>query len=423
MPLNQLLKNYWDDLYPPLKRINGRLSAFSWLEEELENYLNQNYANKPENQMKPLLESFIQFDDLLGHLSEDAPNFLPIIKQFEQMSFNDEGLEVSESDQVAQSNLQAIENNHLNQLGKISNQQEADDRLSFVFKSLEQLAEYYHENDESILAERLLRLSLWQRIERLPNYDENYQTKVPPPEKDQLTQLTLLIEAENYKGLIDVSDQWLKDNPYWLELHFHLYQAMNYLALKDQAETIKKELLSFVIRFPDLLKLQFANHLPMISATMKTWIDNSLNLEPAEITLNQTKNTSDQNLTENEILLINQLNEIKQKPKSKRLDHLAQLMTFLSSDVAENYKIQLILVLIKALMEQKKLAMLKSYVEVLEEKYHYFHLNQWDKNLAIDVLMVLIKAKKVLKEDITENLAQLSRLDFKKAIELEEIEK
>ena len=76
--------------------------------------------------------------------------------------------------------------------------------------------------------------------------------------------------------------------------------------------------------------------------------------------------------------------------------------------------------MVDQLMILKKTTMLKSYVKLLEDKYHYFHLEKWDKNQASQVLVTIINAKKVLQEDITEILMQLAQIDLGAAIAVKE---
>ncbi|TNF67219.1 MAG: hypothetical protein EP298_07145 [Gammaproteobacteria bacterium] len=422
--INQMLEIYWPKLYPPLRRINGRWSAFVWLQEQLTDYLENLKTQKAQQEVQPLLDGFTKFDKLLASISDDAPNFLPFIKQFEQIiAPEQEKVEVVEAtngingndtaDAVTESSLSIINTQ------AITNLEDAKVQFKNMLEAIEGVAEYFYspnQENSKYIYYRLSRLALWQGIEHLPEYDEQYKTKVPPPDKEQLKQLQLLQDASNDQGVIRIAEEWVKDNPYWFDLHFSIYQSMINLGnLELEASEIKSACMMMISRFPKLLDLTFSNGLSMISEDMK----HSFSFAVDESSDTQ-KVTDGAQLSEEEAQLLEALVNLKKQNKAKRLESLAKLMPYLSSDINQSLKIQLIITMVDQLMKLKKTTMLKSYVKLLEDKYNYFHLDQWDKKQAAQVLIAIIDAKKMLKEDMTEALMQLAQIDLDAAISIKE---
>ncbi|MCF6765801.1 TssA family type VI secretion system protein [Thiotrichales bacterium 19S3-7] len=415
--INQMLEVYWPDLYPPLKRLNGRLSALVWLQEQLGEYLDNLQVQKPKDQVQPLLDSLTKFDEKLATLSDEAPNFLPVIKQFQQIIAPEEEplvAEVETSHQMA-SQAEVFDIKAEN----ITNLDDAYEQLKVILKAMANLADYFNGADANrIVYYRLSRLSLWQGINHLPEYDSQFKTKVPPPEKDQINQLEVLEAAANDQGVVDTCEEWVSDNPYWFDLHYSIYQAlMNLGTFEKEANEIKIATHAVITRFPELLNLTFSNGMLMVSEAMNNWLNYSVTSNESTDVTNLTNHNE---YSEIESQLLEALDNNKTQTKSKKLTELAGLIAYLSSDVNQSLKIRLIIAMIDQLIIAKKKTLLKSYTNLLEDKYHYFHVDQWDTKEASHILITLIRAKKMLEEDIAEPLMQLAQIDLDAAMKIKE---
>ena len=422
--LHEMVDAYWETLYPPLRRINGRWTAFNWLIEQLTDYLEKFEGLRPKTEIDPLLATLTDFDKKLSNLSEDAPNFLFIIKQIERIIEPEKIVEVpvapsnqadSEEKSVANAN---IVSELVNQ--EINSVDDALDHLKNIWNAIQETADYLKESQSELsLAYRLTRVALWQSIINLPEYDENYKTKVPAPEKEQLKQLQVLKEANNYQGIITICEEWVSENPFWLDLHYEIFQAMMLLpAYVNVARVVKVEVLALYHRLPLINKLTFSDGTPMMNSEMFEWLQQDLSSDDATTGSGNQGDQKQVHLNSQEKGLLKSLKKVGASPKNKRLEELAKLQHYLFSDVAENLKIDLLIAIIDSLLVTQNKSMLESFSKHLEEKLDYFRLEEWDKTQAGDILIRLIDAKKILKVDYANYYQRLSLLNIQTALDI-----
>ncbi len=72
--LNDLVNNFWDKMFPPLKRIRGRLNAIGWWMDRTTAFLQAvETAPLPEETVERLKDQIKALDQFLAEKSDDAP--------------------------------------------------------------------------------------------------------------------------------------------------------------------------------------------------------------------------------------------------------------------------------------------------------------------------------------------------------------
>jgi type VI secretion system protein VasJ len=414
--LIQNIDNYWENLYPPLRRLNGRWAAFNWLVDQLSAYLENTTDTKPASEVDALIKSLSALDKKLSSINDDAPNFLAIIKQFERIIAPEEihSEDESEAESIGPSALfQGVSSSSLTDVDS------AKEQLNCLWRVAGEIGEYLKDNGNDLfLAFRLTRISLWQPILSLPDCDENHKTQVPSPESDQISQLDLLKMADNKEGILEVCEPWVTENPFWLDLNFIIYKSMCEMpAYLHIAESIQIELLSFYTRFPLLNKLCFSDGTPMMGEATAKWLDQSKSLVD-DITLIDKTQDNGANYSELELKFIDELIMVEKKSLKMKISDFAKLQYYLQSNISEKLKIKLLIAIISSLLGSKNKTMLSAYAGVLEHKLNYFHLEEWDSSLASIVLLKLVQAKTSLDEEVISLQKRLALADITAALNL-----
>ncbi len=412
--IDDLISAYWDTLYPPLRRLNGRWSAFEWLIEQLSDFLDGFGGQKSKSEIDPVIEKFKSIEKNLSALSEEAPNFLPLIRSFERI-IAPEKVEATIEQEVSTPEKGVPEGTSFGiSVGEIASVDDALDQTNVLWENAAKIANFLKEKEvELAMAYRLARMSIWQVIRALPPSDKDFVTRVPPPDRNAVKQLNLLLDVHNYKGIISTCELWAVENPYWFDLHFNICVAFDSIEKSDVSRAIKCELLSLYHRHPNIIKLKFSDKKSMMSDEALLWLQEDLasDSQPQSISLNDNEN-----LTASEKKFLEELDGIQQKPKNNRLQEYADIQHYLDSDISENLKIELLIGMVDAIIPASNNGMLESYVSCLETKLEYFHLESWDKVLASKVLIKIIEAKKALNESFANYYHRLCRIDMHAAI-------
>ncbi|MDC0534644.1 TssA family type VI secretion system protein [Francisellaceae bacterium] len=412
--VDNLISDYWEHLYPPLRRLNGRWSAFEWLIEQLSDFLESFEGQRPKSEVDPVIEQFKNLDKSLSGLSEEAPTFLPLIRNFERII----ALEKEESkpeEEISKPENDEPEASGLNMsAGQITSVSDALEKQSNLWENAKIIADYLKENNaEPEIAYRLARMSIWQIIRVLPPSDNEFITRVPPPDRNLVKQLNLLLDADNQQGIIDICEGWAIENPYWFELNFKICSAFEMTGKLEVSRSIKCELLALYHRFPDIVKLKFSDKALMIGQQTLAWLQEDLATSESTQTISADNR---ENLTDTEKKFFDELDKIHQKSKTARLELYAKIHHYLDSDISENLKVELLIEMLDSMIPSKNEGLIKAYMGYLEEKLESFNIECWDKVLASKILLKLIEAKKSLNESHDDYYHRLCRVDMLAAI-------
>ncbi|API87207.1 TssA family type VI secretion system protein [Francisella uliginis] len=226
--INHLIVNYWENIYPPVSRINGRWLAIDWLIEEIHSYLDSLGSktfietNALVDQLKILDSNMVKLDNenqSLFFLIKKSQKFIHIEEKTESKNENDidtiteNNLAVEKPDDVITSIDKAYE--------QINLSYEILDRVSLYFSSVKDL------NQEANIEKfRVLIQSVWQTIRQIPEYDDKQNTQLSYPHESNIEQLNALLNSNNYQGIVDICQDWVREYPYWFDLYRIIYNSM-----------------------------------------------------------------------------------------------------------------------------------------------------------------------------------------------------
>lgn len=436
-----LIENFWETLYPALKRKRGRIGAITWLSEKVGTRVSQDDPTLKDkeaiNKCNDLLKRITELiDDKLG---EDSPGLSDLQRPIREHLKALESLEPPEVEPSAPSKPEepaspealpakkGIISRAVSSLLKpeeITSVEEANKAIREAQGIIRRAAFFLRESDPANpLPYRISRAISWMSIDSLPN-NNNGRTFIPPP-PDKPERYEQALSGGNAQAILAEAESRFSQAFYWLDLQRFVVQAMSALghSYQEAQQAVCRELRSFLSRLPGIIDLQFQNGIPFANDQTKLWIKNEIlpaktGESPPEAGVKQDQLT--EAVKEARRLVFEGKLRDAAALFQGRLDHLPvrrdQFLWRLS--------------LAKLCLEAGQPQFAAAQLESLDEESKRFSLEEWEPALCLEVVRSLLQCQyKLIEEskkrppppEITERVnqlyARLCKLDVVSALE------
>lgn len=412
----EFIEKYYLSFYPKTKK--SQTNIIEWIENILQRDIENSEVLKKEIKGNIVLnESFIKLSEAFSKINTEKLNYFKTLQELTKKNI----LEiVEEKEEIIENPIKEEKTDDLSEINQIQEKYEfeiiddfsANKALKELKKDSSKLLEYYKEN--SFLDKKIFRINRfisWLEIDDLP-MTNGKKSSIYPPSIEDLEQIENLHKQQDYKKLINLSEDILKDCPFWLDGHYYSYQSLKSLNLKKEANEIKNALLYFLKTNDGLLNITFIDETPFASAKTKTWIEKEVN--------NNTKIEEKSIETSNDSLdffakidnLIDD-NNIKEAMKLFELE----IQSTLNMEDKFNLKLRFAQISI----ENSKKDIGKIFLEELLKDIKYFKLEKWNSKLCSNVYSLILNnfTKYEFEEDKLQNLfSKLCKIDINKAYEI-----
>lgn len=283
-----LTRTYWEDMYPPLRRIRGRKNALQSLSDRLKEWIadDQPVAEDVEHLERALehlkaLQSFTMetmeenapalsgLSQAIERAQRRAPKPEPEAEPEEPSSRETETAspQAPQQEQRAPSTSSRPSGTADPSAGLDSEK----DAKNAVLKIADFLLE---QNDASPEAYRLVRMMRWSNLQQEPP-NEGGQTLLPPPESHRINFLENLASQNKHAQLVQQAEQSFRNTALWLDLQRYAAtglgaMGMNYAAAQ---EAVLFETALLLKRVPRLPSLTFNDGTPLANAATKAWVE------------------------------------------------------------------------------------------------------------------------------------------------------
>lgn len=291
--LIEFSQKYWDQMFPPIKKLKIRGRAIDWLQERLAETREQGKLDSEDREeVQRAIDLFAQLKDFIYERFEDPPsNFKALKNAYEELLASlpepqpepepepepdPEAAEQTDTEsdtekpaaKPAPSKAAAPVQVAAPQLGE-------DASLEEVLQTLQPMAEQLLVvAPEAPIGYQLLRQTLWADA-RLPNHQDNMETYIPAPADEMRDSLKTMFGKANWTGLLQRCQDLFMRFPYWLDLQF--YAAISCQNLGDSYVPIKRvvqyETYQLVDRLPKIVQLKFDDGSPFASSQTKDWVE------------------------------------------------------------------------------------------------------------------------------------------------------
>ena len=287
----EMLETYWETLYPPLRRIKGRMNAIEWLLDKVSKELEKAPAIVVEQEQKDaFMADLKKIDDFLNDKVEDAPLFYNLIQLAdmkltsaevppappEAQETQPESQELPTPTEDAQEESAKATPSAAAVKASPHPSAQSDDETQHTFESMV--------NDLNILTGEMIaaqdyrselfminRAFAWLDIETLPA-SEKQVTMLPPPDTQEQALLQKLFDAHDYSALLWAAESRITTYLFWLDLHYYVAESLRQLGFSQASDVVLQETRYLVAKLPGLQALSFSDKTPFAAQTTQKWL-------------------------------------------------------------------------------------------------------------------------------------------------------
>ena len=295
-----LLEQFWDTLFPPQKRMKGRLNALEWwLEKVLDGIESLPTGITLDKSAKDaLLDDVNAIDAFLAEKLDDAPLLHELKSRIAAIVVPAESpVSMAQSvDSKASRSPQSVTPQTVPASREIGQALEdvADHPPQKVMRRgldmLRQAAAIMRQADPAdARAYRLNRMAAWTGIEKLPPADRNGTTRIEPPMKEYISVLEQLYQQDSFSELLESAEGRVGQYLFWLDLSRYTAEALENLGHDPARQAVADHTARFVRRFRGIEKLTFSDGTPFADFATAQWLEDIIKRRLADTDNEATK--------------------------------------------------------------------------------------------------------------------------------------
>lgn len=299
--ISDMLETYYDDMFPPLKRVKARANALTWLAEKTEPLVAA---------LDPKVKDFELFDTCLSsvnaiqeicdekmadngpslgafkrsiknwrdHLKAEVDKLAKEQEKAQQAAQQKAEANETQASQPAQSQTQTAPAPKASVAPVVSVSDVNDDKdVKAAIKSVQDIGRKIaifkrQANLADPVAYSLLRTTVWMQLERLPPSD-NGVTQLPEIDPDRQRLLQNLLDNGDYPNLVNGAESAFCDAMFWLTAHRFTASALDALGHEKAKNAVCQGVAAFLTNFPGITELKFVSGTPFVDEMTRLWID------------------------------------------------------------------------------------------------------------------------------------------------------
>jgi type VI secretion system protein VasJ len=435
--LKDLLERFWEDMYPPLKRMRGRTQALNWWVERTEIILGAVTDLPPlqADTLEELVSAVETLSDLISDKCPDSSSLRRILEFIRSLpAETSEPVVVAEkasppsppvaavavpvatvksappaprSEPFASTTVLATQDDAARLLAAVMKNNEL--LLDFMFVEPTPVPSWYHLN----------LLSAWFEIRKLPVATDN-KTLIPPPERQIMTSLLLMKGAANWAGVIKSACYTVRRYPFWLDMNRMAAEALGMLGetYREGKEAVAADSAQFVRRFAGIENYTFSDGAPFADEQTQVWLRSASGVAAGGDRPLSTCGDDVGSKVAGELV---RCRELFNSGKQGEGLSIMQLHLQASGSGRERYLWRLSLVQLLAFSGNVNLAL--PHISELMKDYDTYRLEEWDPGMALDTLRTVWTVLRgqndpESKRKSTEALSRISLLSPTEAFDL-----
>ncbi|MFZ5427968.1 MAG: type VI secretion system protein TssA [Thermodesulfobacteriota bacterium] len=284
---------YWDGLFPPKKRMRGRINAIAWFRDQVQAFFD-NYTTDaafPKDVVDRLVSGFESLDRFMAENVPDGPGLrdmaelvkrLPVEApqeeapppppQEEQPSGQAAGASAPQAAPAPAPPRPAAAPSA--PAGPAAVPKDPSAALEACLGQMVATAGVLREADSSDpKAVILTRLGAWLRVDGLPPA-ENGQTMIPPPDENIKSSIAQLVSGRQFEEAVRRAEAQVPVYLFWLDLSRLAAEGLDSLGAKGEPAlaALKAQTALYVTRLKGIENMSFSDGTPFADAQTRTWL-------------------------------------------------------------------------------------------------------------------------------------------------------
>ena len=469
-----LLTDHWEGLFPPKKRMKGRMAAIEWWLEESDKVIAglDDILPISSERFQQMKEDIRTIDSVLRDSVDEPPmvinleRFLDKIPVIEEERVEADVDESADPDKLTDSEEKSTDGSSKNDSKKeeavSDNLSETDDDVekptgTKELHSAEKHSlvtadtESSHENEKDAIAfwtrktrevvsflrsrriddsrpYRLTRIAAWTMLDSLPpvKATDDRKTSIPPPSSQIQKILVNLREKQNWNGIIQTSEQTLSVSIYWLDLNRYTDEALSHVGegtANEAKKAIIQELDHLLDKLPGLEKLCFSDGMPFADSETLTWL--KANRKPFRN--ENPAGKGGQSYPSGDSWMLERFGKAQDLARQKKLIEAVEMMqSEWQPGFTKREQLLWRLALTQIMVRSKISHLALPHLEQIMQDINDYKLEDWDPELAIKGLKVVwegFKAhpNKAFSEKAGETQNRIAKINPAEAIRLSDV--
>jgi len=428
---DDLLENFWQDLFPPQKRMRGRLAAIEWWSEKTETALKQiKPAALPPDKIEQARSVLKNIEALLQTYFEDPPSIANITRSINELAGNGDA-QSRETDDQALVERPKPSPVRENQIEKPSPVPESEDIISekdahrvmrFSLQKIRQVSAFLFETDPTnALSYRYSRSAAWTAVETIPPA-ENGRTRITPPDENTRRIMQELRKKEDWESLLKSAERKVSQYIFFLDLNRYVAEALDGLGNSYQKahDAVCRETLVFVKRLQGLEDLSFSDGSDFAEQKTREWLKiiGVESIPAMEEPFHSTEMPIRPDSMTETIKTAQGL-----ASKKKLTEAIEILQQELRSSVSQKDRLLWRFALSEILLSSKQFELAIAHLEETLKTIEVYRLEEWEPELALRGLMLAwkgfsMRADANSKTDALGVMHRIAKLDLAQALNL-----
>lgn len=292
--LADMTTTYWEDLFPPKKRMRGRVNALIWFRDQVQAYFDSYTTDAafPKDVLDRLVGGFSTLDEFIAQNAPDGPGMrdlaefakrIPVEAPPQEAAPEPEPAPASDA-QGAQGGQPQAQAQAAGTSGSAQPRAAAppsgpvstDPSVSLeacLGQMIGTAALLLAADCGDPRAYTLNRLGAWLKVDGLPPAD-NGQTMIPAPDENIKSSIAQLVSGRQFEEAARRAESQVPVYLFWLDLSRLSAQALDSLGAKGAPalEALKAQTALYVARLKGIDKMSFSDGTPFADAETRTWL-------------------------------------------------------------------------------------------------------------------------------------------------------
>ena len=415
--LHYLCLNHWIDLHP--RKLRTRAASIHWLNARLERAFTDHQPDAAQAETLLILKSHLKDLDALftAELQGDAPLLLPLCRRLKEIAQSTAQTvpspPIQQAPESVVSKTQAVLAAQAE--GGLTDTKQAQKTLRLLQDQSRALCAWWLQHKPGDpRALKLSRTLLWLPIDNLPEHNADRVTALRGLPADRLAQYAERFAQGLFAELLVDVEASLARAPFWLDGQHLAWQCLQALQAEAGMREAELQLALLLQRLPLMEELRFHDGAPFASAETRLWISSHV-LPHGQIAA-ADQSSSSIPVKESaawDMALEESLQILRRDGLKPAVQRIKQGLSCAHSG-RERFKWQLAQV--RLCMSARKYDLAKTQLESLHALLQTSGLAEWEPDLALEVLTLLLNCCELLpqnqtlrerKEDIYRRLCHL----------------
>ena len=294
-----IMDQYWDDMFPAIRRLKARAQVFDWLDDRLSPLVEtiepsadqiptlhecadkaQELTDKVQSLINIPVTGFSQLRSRLGTWTGKYP--LPKKEepkpQAEQPAPQEQQTESAAAAQAQPAATQSPTQTTAPASSGGMAPVDVPDKVENIEEGINALRQVTHlvrgADAGSPVSYRVARVIKWDTLTDLPPAEASGQTQIPGPRDDQVDSMKAMLGASNWKDLTEEAESTFLSpaGTFWLDLHRYVVKGLAGQGFADTAAQVEMEVGRLINRLPGLAEMSFASGQPFADASTRQWL-------------------------------------------------------------------------------------------------------------------------------------------------------